>query len=459
MLKFNQLKLNSKTNTMKKEIYNKLVNAIMARPDLYSTHKITYKEGLEVHTFGHSRNTDLAEAKALFKEKGYKGDDVYNDANILSINGRLANSYLTILYGKEKDKISISIFDMGYTYAGRKHRYYPLKRNTPIFAWTKHMYNLGPQRGTKKPLPRIQLGAINLYGAFPQIDDIITKILLGVDYIPKARVSYRHLMNTKDDFQGLGNLFGIKIPEAIKQFAVEDVQMLYKCMKDYNQINKLCQFISKGSTAFTKAVDHHPYTFGIDSYKLNLFQTIALMLFGNYNDEWLIRDAIADNLVLKLKDISLKVHSRKRWLDEHHKHSQARILKGIPEIKADDIYKPALAGLEHPYELIDSKDRLAQESAEQHHCVATYASKINSGQCGIFSVEYEGARWTLEVKAHKYDDGIVYTPVQFRGLCNASAPEALGKRVSDVLYKNSAVAATEAIIERVMMGPMDVLDF
>lgn len=444
---------------MKKEIYNKIVNAIMARPELYSTHKITYKEGLEVHTFGRPGNTDLADAKALFKEKGYKGDEVYKDANKLSVTSRLVNTYLTILYGEDTDKISIALFDSGYAYAAKNHRYYPLKKNTPMFAWTKHMYNLGPQRGRKKPLPRIQLGSISLYGAFPGVDDMITKILLGVDYVPKARISYRHLMNTKDDFQGLSNLFGIKIPEAIKQFAVEDVQMLYKTMKDHNQINKLCQFVSGNQHKITEVRDSSPYTFCVDTYKLSLFQTIALMLFDNSNDEWLIRDAISDNLVLKLKDISLKVHSRKRWVDEHHKHSAARILKGIPEVKVDDIYKPALEGLEYPYELIDSKDRLAQESAEQHHCVATYAHKINSGKCGIFSVEYEGARWTLEVQAHKYKDGIVYTPVQFRGLCNAAAPKEIGDRIGQILNKNSSTKATEEIIERVMMGPLDVLDF
>jgi len=428
---------------MKKEMYNKLVNAIMARPDLYSTHKVTYKEGLEVHTFGHSRNTDLAEAKVLFKEKGYKSSNVYQDANKLAMLGKLSNTYLTVLYGAEKDKISISLFDMGYAYAGRKDRYYPLRKNTPIFAWTKHMYNLSPRGREKKPLPRIQLGSITLYGAFPEIGDIITKTLLQVNYLPTVLISYRHIMNTTDNFEALSNMVGVKVPEALKQFNVEEVKTLYKTIEDHNQINKLCQFIAKKGTKATQVgfIDEKPR-----ELTLSLYQTIALMLFDNFNDEWLVRDAIGDNIALKKRGISLKVTSRKRWMDEHNKASQARILKGVPEIKVDDVYKTALEGLEHPYELIDNKDRLAQESAEQHHCVATYANQINNGSCAIFSIEYKDAKWTLQVSVRREKDGVVYTPIQFRGLCNASAPAEIGSEIARILYQNSTSSKKDVFV-------------
>jgi hypothetical protein len=442
---------------MKKEIFNKLVEEIKAQPELYSTHKVTIKDGLEVHTFGHPKNTDLAQAKTLFKEKGYKGDTVYGEANALGSAGKLQNIYLTLLYGAEKDKISISIFEMGYAYAGRKSRYYPLRKNTPIFAWTKHMYDLQPVgRGKYIPNPRIQLGPIGLYGYFPQIGEIVTKVLLGIDYIPTARISYRHFAGTNNDFEAIGNMFGVRIPQALHKFNVNDVLMLYKTIQDFNQINKLCQFISKDS-GFMQ-VDQ-PFSTNAEpwTHPMDLWQTIAKMLFKDATEYWVIRDYVGDNVSLKKRNVSLKVTSVKRWKDEHQKASIQRMLKGVPELKVKEVYQNALNGLEYPYELISTKDRLVQESVELHHCVGTYAHQINSGSCAIFSVTYEGKRWTLQVCKEEYPEGVVFKPIQFRGLCNESAPDKIGKRVGEILHANSCKISIDQL-EKAIMGPMNVLD-
>jgi len=428
---------------MKRRIFNKLVDTIMADSTLYSTHKITYKDGLEVHTFGHPNNEELVEAKALFKEKGYKGEDTYKDASLLSRYGKLSNTYLTILYGGDTDKISISIFNVGYDYAARKQRYYPFKRNIPMLAWTKHLYNLQPQgRGKFIPNPRIQLGPISLYGWFPLVDNILTKVLLGIDYIPQIAISYRHFANTKNDWQAIGNMFGVRVPEALKEFEVGQVLALYKTIKDFNQINKLCQFIAKDPDD----IDYE-----------NIYSTISRMLFGDAEDNgWLIRDAIGDGITLKQRNISFAVTSKKRWLDEHQKAAKLRMLKGVPEIKVEEVFKNALTGLDHPFELIETKGRLVQESVELHHCVATYASKINSGRCAIFSVNYEGEQYTLEVSLHAIGEDLIFTPIQFRGSCNKAAPDLIGKRVAEVLAlnkcKNPNVGKREERFE-------DVLEF
>lgn len=430
---------------MKKQIFNKLVEEIKANPELYSTHKVTIKDGLEVHTFGHTSNTDLAEAKALFKELGYKGNDVYNQANKLASVGKLQNTYLTLLYGEDKDKISVSIFEMGYAYAGKKHRYYPLRKNIPMFAWTKHMYDLQPVgRGRFIPNPRIQLGPIGLYGYFPNIGEIITKTLLEVDYIPKAHISYRHFAGTKNDFEAIGNMFGVRVPQALHKFSVNDVLMLYKTIQDFNQINKLCQFMAKDPGFMT--VDS---LFLSCSSPMDLWQTLAKMLFNDPMEYWVVRDYIGDNVSLKKRNVSLKVTSVKRWKDEHQKASIQRMLKGVPKITVDEKYTNALNGLEYPYELISTKERLIQESVELHHCVGTYAHQINSGNCAIFSVTYEGKRWTLQVNKEEYPEGTVFKPIQFRGLCNEPAPDKIGKRVGEILHANSA-PVTSARIDRDM---------
>lgn len=437
---------------MKKELFNLLVGRILAQPDLFSTHKVTIKEGLEVHTFGNKRNTDLAEAKTLFREKGYKMNDVQTEATALSHAGKLHNEYLTILYGAEKDKISISTFDMGYALAYNKGRYYPLRKNRPVLAYTKKMYGF---KYMKKGAPgvRIQMGAVTLYNFGAELSDIITKTLLGVDYIPKAHISYRHFINTKSDLQALGNLFETRVPEALKIFPIDEVLNLYKTIKDFNQINKLCQFISKGSPTAEVA---NPFDDSKSTITLNLYQTIALMLFGNINEDWLIRETIGDAVTLKLRNISLQVTSKKRWQDEHQKMTQLRILKGIPEIKVEEVFEKALEGIEYPCELIKTKDRLVQESVELHHCVATYASKINGGRCAIFSIKYEEEQYTLEVSVHAIGEDLIFTPVQFRGSCNKAAPDLIGKRVAEVLALNKCKNPN---VGRERLKEADVLEF
>ena len=133
------------------------------------------------------------------------------------------------------------------------------------------------------------------------------------------------------------------------------------------------------------------------------------------------------------------------------------MLKGVPEIKVNEVYKKALEGLEYPYELIETKDRLVQESVELHHCVGTYANQINSGSCAIFSVEYEGKRWTLQVAASSIQDKVIFTPVQFKGLCNNPAPDLIGKRVAEVLNTNSD-DIPEKVLEAPIMEPIYALD-
>lgn len=424
---------------MKKELFNKLIENILAQPDLFSTHKVTVKDGLEVHTFGCLRNTDMIPAKTLFKEKGYKMADVHAEARVLDNLGQLRNTYLTVLYAEDKDKISISTFESGYGLAFKKSRYFPVKKNTPVFAYTKKMYGF---KRVKKGMPnvRIQMGAISLFGFSSQVGDIITKTLFGIDYVPKAKISYRHFINTKSDLQAIGKLFGTKVPEVLKMFIIDEVLALYKTIKDFNQINKLCQFIAK---------EEDP------SY--DLYETIAEMLFGNCHDRWLVQDAIGDSLTLKKRGISFSVTSKKRWIDDHNKATKLRMLAGVPEIEVGDVYKEALKGLEYPCELIESKDRLVQESVELHHCVATYANKINAGTCAIFSIEFEEKRYTLEVQAQRIGKGVLYKPVQFRGLCNEAAPDLIGKRVAEVLNTNSD-DIPEKVLEAPIMEPIYALD-
>ena len=110
------------------------------------------------------------------------------------------------------------------------------------------------------------------------------------------------------------------------------------------------------------------------------------------------------------------------------------MLKGVKNIKTHDVYKDALKDFAYEYELIDDKERLIQESIEMSHCVATYADRINNGYCGIFSIMYEGSRYTLEVVQSMFSDekkALSYN--QLKGKFNSAPPAGLVEAVNNVL--------------------------
>jgi hypothetical protein len=220
--------------SIKKEKFDKLVELIAMNPLLYSSYKITNKDGLEVHCFGDKDNKSLEEAKALFRGKGYKGDDVYAEANALNNQGKLVADYTTFLYNAEKDKISIGLFRTGYAYANKKQRFYPIKKNEPVLAWTKHIYCFRREL-TNKISPRIQLGGVS--GS--ELSTLITKTLYNIDYIPDAWISYRHFIDTKDEYEALERYTGSKLPEALKHYRPSIILALYKSLKDFTKFDTI----------------------------------------------------------------------------------------------------------------------------------------------------------------------------------------------------------------------------
>ena len=431
---------------MKKELYNRLIDEYKQLP--HSSYKATWTDEIESHCFGYEFNRDLSEVKALFKEHGWKSNPTLNVkyTNLGSL-GKTNNVYLTVLYDTAKDKISISLFEVGYAFSYRKQRYYPVRRNTPVFCWSKHMYMFSTRNG--KTLPRIQMGTIG-FGNFALHSYKATELFMNTTNKNSVNgISYRHHMNAKSSYEVLENYTGVKIPAVLKKsFETYNLLDLYKSIKDYNEINKVCQFIAANSDV----VKEYMY----DGKMISLPNLLSHMLFGDGTYSWLVSDSMRDCISLKERTLSLKVTSLKRWQDEHRKATARRMAKGISEIKVDKKYTNALDGLEYPYELISTKDRLIQESTELGHCVATYANKINSGDCGIFSVEYEGKRYTLEVKANQFDKGIAYVPIQFKGLYNCAVPDVLLKTVCDLLYKNSDTDASRQTIERSILGIQDL---
>ena len=417
----------------KKELFNKLIDEY--KHLLHSSYKVTWTEEIELHCFGNSLNKDLSECKELFKTHGWKySADLNTEFSKLAQAGKTLNTYLTVLYNTAKDKISISIFEVGYAFSYKKQRYYPVKRNIPVYCWSKHMYMFVMRNN--KYAPRIQMGTIHI-PLFVDYGGKATEILMNAEKMCGiSSLSYRYHLNAKNGYDVIEKYAGVKIPRVLKNsvraWALID---LYRSLKDYNEINKICQYIAKNPDVVKE------YTFG--GNELSLSNLLSHMLFGNGTYAWLITDSVGDCVSLKERALSLKVTSLKRWQKEHQRRSKLRMLKGVSAIKTADIYKNALEGFEYEYELIDDKERLIQESIEMNHCVATYANKINTGGCGIFSIMYEGNRYTLEVGKSSMSDTMnkmMNNPllcVQLKGKFNTKAPEELEKAVVLKLSKGN----------------------
>lgn len=409
---------------IKKELFNKLIDEFKELP--HSSYKATWTEEVETHCFGYVHNRDLSEAKELFKQHGWKHtQELYTAFSILSSCRKTIKTYLTVLYDTAKDKISISTFETGYDYSYRKQRFYPLRRNTPLFCWSKHMYMfINTVNG--KSVPRIQMGTIS-FGGFPDYSRKATEIFMNTKIAGLGLgLSYRHHMNAKTPFDVIENYTGVKVPKILKNCCIPyQVVDLYRALKDYNEVNKICQYIAKNS----KELEYY-----MIENKIDLHVLLSKILFDHAQYNWLVADSIGDCKALKERTLSLKVPSLKRWQEEHQRKTRLRMLKGVKNIKTHDVYKDALKDFAYEYELIDDKERLIQESIEMSHCVATYADRINNGYCGIFSIMYEGSRYTLEVVQSMFSDekkALSYN--QLKGKFNSAPPAGLVEAVNNVL--------------------------
>lgn len=426
---------------MKQELFHKIVEAVRLRYEKdtgdakYGDRKITVTENDEFITyffcdtgyqFGKTR-TMIEQAKAIFKEKGYKGNEVYTA--IAELQARigthgLTRSALRILYDKKKDKISIGERIWGFEWGARKERFYPVAKTTPVFCYSKHMYSF-KNMGKSKLLPRISKGASlpTTYG------DIIIKTILGIEYTPQLERLSREYIGTVSDFDLINKMYNVKVPTALQEFSAKDVETLYQGLANIGEINKVCQFIASGKPQeVLKEKERRQHEiFGPMHSRISLFPVLAIMMLNDVSLSWLIQDWITDHIRLKRK-MSLKVTSKSRIEDEHRKMTKEIMIKGIKEVKVHEKYKTLFQDSDLSFELIQDKTRLLQESLLLDHCVASYGNQINSGSCAIFSFKWEEKSYTLQVN-HEFHN------VQFRGHRNCDAPLELSNKV-DVYLAN-----------------------
>lgn len=178
-----------------------------------------------------------------------------------------------------------------------------------------------------------------------------------------------------------------------------------------------------------------------DRYSSSIKNNIGIFLFDyivnnisnikDANDFNIVRDYIKMCLICKEK-ININFQSVKKVKEAHDKLSEKNYMLHTPIVKIskETKFKPLRKILPPEFEWIKTRKRLINETLMQHHCVWSYADKINKDKCQIYSyIDENKKRYTLEFVIRKGK----YVCVQMRGLANSPPPENLRTLVKEIL--------------------------
>jgi hypothetical protein len=400
---------------MKKELFNRIVAYLTAE---LGESKVTIKDDFESVCFTIRDNTEkintLKEAIAL---------DKANQAALLrdyrfSSGYDLVNQYYTVLYNSVKDKISISTYEAGWAWADKKSRFYPFKRQIPSLCYSKNLYTFMSWRVSVSKYtfkPRLLKGQ-DVGGGYEWTGEI-AKMMMNIDFKPTMNVTAKHYMNAKDEWEVIYRKTGIKVPKALKMFPVAEISDLITALANPNELNTLCQHLITYKSI--KSSDSHTDVLtSMDTIVPNLYAHLAHKLFKNTDASWLMRDYIQDLIKLK-RTFSLRMTSKTRIEEEHRKMTKEIMIMGIKAINVHEHYKEMFKNFPIPNaELILDKKRLMKESIDQDHCVASYGHRINSGECCIVSLPWEGVQYTMQINALNAGGQRMYAIQQCQGFRN-----------------------------------------
>lgn len=382
---------------MKKELFNRIVAYLTAE---LGTPKVTIKDDFESVCFTIRDNSErinvLKNAIALDKANQYK---LLTDPRFTS-SYDLVNVYYTVLYNSEKDKISVSTYEVGWAWADKKQRFYPFKRQTPQMCYSKNLYTFMAWRVSVSKYmhkPRLFKGQDVTNGY--EWSGEIAKMMMNIDFKPTMNVTAKHYMNAKDEWEVIYRKTGVKVPKALRIFSIAEVSDLLSVLENPNELNTLCQHLKKRPSNFNPEDARIGESVYIKPISYELHFRLSEMMFSSDSKSWLIRDYINDLVKLKRK-FSLKRTSVTRIEDEHRKMTKEIMIMGIKAIKVHDHYKDMFKNFPiADAELILDKKRLMKESIDQDHCVASYGFRINSGECCIISIPWKGVQYTMQVNA------------------------------------------------------------
>jgi len=153
--------------------------------------------------------------------------------------------------------------------------------------------------------------------------------------------------------------------------------------------------------------------------------------YGTYFDDLIkIANETDNNINFSLNESNVKEQHDKMLLENLHK------MKAKP-IHVDDKFLILEKYLPKEFKIIKTGKELLFEGLTQKHCVNSYSSNINRGECCILTTEYNDRRYTAEIHFGKSwlanDSKPKYTINQFKGYANIQAPKALESKLISII--------------------------
>lgn len=235
---------------------------------------------------------------------------------------------------------------------------------------------------------------------------------------------------------------GSQQPKVLKRFFGEDINSLINLYKliDANKIHDIITFILKNIKMLKPLMADWG---GYMAHKLLFYYFLC-------KDNRCEMQVLEDYFKMALESgekINTKISSYSTLKKNHDELSRKILLKlpvGGTKLKINEVFPKIKSIPELDIERINTVKRLNAESAELHHCVHSYKDSINRGACAIYSLIYNGQRYTLEVRLEeefdlepKSDKEIIFKLNQLKGKHNSNPPESIKTAIENAFKYNN----------------------
>lgn len=224
---------------------------------------------------------------------------------------------------------------------------------------------------------------------------------------------------------------------------INEIVSLYRLI-DPNQIHNLTNFIKRNHDKLNVLLNSASYNYSKSKsifYFYYLSKDSRLM-----NDSHIAHDYIRMSEQEGLK-INLNISSARTIKDRHDEISRAIVErnKDKSKLRVAKVYPRINKAPGMEIELIRSAERLNLESKMLSHCVHSYKSTVNKGNCAIYSLLFGEERYTLEVRAKKIEvlngdeepeEKFELTANQLRGKYNCNPPLEMEKYFKELCHKH-----------------------
>jgi len=216
----------------------------------------------------------------------------------------------------------------------------------------------------------------------------------------------------------------------------------YKLIKP-SKVHEITNFI-KNNWSILRGILFGDDGYDLDEYDLDVKLLFLYFLCKDNRVEYSILKDYLNMLLQSGEKINLDISSYSTIKRKHDELSRD-ILMNIPKknsrLRVGKVFPDIKSTSKIDIEKIKTVDRLNMESKILHHCVHSYKDKVNSGQCAIYSLCYDGRRYTMEIEAKKKKDNneeYELSIIQIKGNFNCSPPISM-IRVLEEMFDNNKI--------------------